>query len=336
MKIVVVGSGSWGSALAQVLADNQQDVIIYSINKQQVEDINNLHQNPSILPNVMLNPSLKATLDINVVKDADVIVLSVPSFAIVDIVKEINKLVNKKVIVVNTAKGFHPETSNRLSIEIRNNMDKDKLSSVVSLIGPSHAEEVGVRLLTLINAVSLNIEDAKKIQSLFSNEYFRVYTSNDELGCELGVALKNIYALCSGIATGLGFGDNTRAALMTRGLSEMNRYVLSEGGKIETLLGLCGVGDLIVTCTSIHSRNFKAGQEIGKENDAQRFLKENTKTVEGINACKFLYPLAKKKGIELPIVEKIYDILFNNLKPSEAVKQLMMRDLKNEFGDYND
>lgn len=123
---------------------------------------------------------------------------------------------------------------------------------------------------------------------------------------------------------------------MTRGLSEMNRYVLSEGGKIETLLGLCGVGDLIVTCTSIHSRNFKAGQEIGKENDAQRFLKENTKTVEGINACKFLYPLAKKKGIELPIVEKIYDILFNNLKPSEAVKQLMMRDLKNEFGDYND
>ncbi len=336
MKTVVIGSGSWGSALAQVLADNNQDVMIYSINKQQVDDINQLNQNPTILPNVMLNPRIQATLDIEVVKDADIIILSIPSFAIVDTVKKLNSLVTKKVIIVNTAKGFHPETSNRLSVEIRNHMDKTKLSSVVSLIGPSHAEEVGIRLLTLINAVSLNIEDAKIIQSLFSNDYFRVYTSTDELGCELGVALKNIYALCSGIASGLGFGDNTRAALMTRGLSEMRRYVLNEGGKMETLLGLCGVGDLIVTCTSIHSRNFKAGEEIGKRNEAQSFLAENTKTVEGINACKFLYPLAKKKGVELPIVEKIYDVLFNQLKPSDAVKQLMMRNLKNEFGDYND
>lgn len=336
MKTVVVGSGSWGSALAQVLADNNQDVIIYSINEEQVNDINTLHQNPSILPDVNLNPNVKATLDINVLADADVIVLSIPSFAIVDTVKKINEIVTKKVIIVNTAKGFHPETKNRLSIEIRNNMDASKLSSVVSLIGPSHAEEVGIRLLTLINAVSLNEEDAKIIQNLFSNEYFRVYTSCDEIGCELGVALKNIYALCSGIASGLGFGDNTRAALMTRGLTEMRRYVIHEGGKMETLLGLCGVGDLIVTCTSIHSRNFKAGYEIGRRNEADSFLKENIKTVEGINACKFLYPLAKEKNIELPIVEKIYEILFESLLPSDAVKQLMMRDLKNEFGAYND
>lgn len=334
MKTVVIGSGSWGSALAQVLQDNDNDVILYSISASQVNAINTLHENPEVLPGVVLNPKLKATLDIEVVKEADVIVLSVPSFAIVDVVKQINELIHKKVIIVNTAKGFHPETKNRLSVEIRKHIDAEKLSSVVSLIGPSHAEEVARKLLTLINAVSLKEEDAKVIQQLFSNGYFRVYTSNDEVGCELGVALKNIMALCAGIVQGLGYGDNTRAALMTRGLTEMSRYILKQNGKLETLLGLCGVGDLIVTCTSVHSRNFTAGKSIGEQNDATLFLKENTKTVEGINACKFLAPLAKAQNIEMPIVEKMYQILFENLKPKDAMKQLMMRDLKEEFGSY--
>lgn len=334
MKTVVIGSGSWGTALAQVLDDNQQDVIIYSISEEQVNAINFNHSNP-ILPGVTLNPKLKATLDINVVKDADIILLAVPSSAIVGIVQQIVPLLEKKVIVVNTAKGFHPATKQRLSVEIRNHFDASKLSSVVSLIGPSHAEEVARKILTLINAVSSNEQDATIIQKLFSNHYFRVYTSNDEVGCELGVALKNIIALCSGMIHGLGYGDNTRAALMTRGLSEMSRYILKENGKLETLLGLCGVGDLIVTCTSVHSRNFMAGKCIGERNDAAQYLLENTKTVEGINACKYLYILAKEKNIEMPIVEKMYAILFEGLKPKDAVTQLMLRDLKMEFGSYD-
>lgn len=334
MKTVVIGSGSWGTALAQVLQDNEKDVILYSIHPHQVNEINTLHTNSTVLKDVTLHPDLKATTDIQVVKDADIILLAIPSFAIVDVVKQINPIIEKKVIIVNTAKGFHPATKQRLSTEIRNHFDKTKLSSVVSLIGPSHAEEVAIRLLTLINAVSLNQEDAKTIQQLFSNEYFRVYTSNDEIGCELGVALKNIMALCSGVIAGLGYGDNTRAALMTRGLSEMSRYVLKQNGRLETLLGLCGVGDLIVTCTSVHSRNFEAGRMIGQYNDAKRFLVENTKTVEGINACKFLYPLAKQQQIEMPIVEKMYAVLFEDLAPKDAMKQLMMRDLKEEFGSY--
>lgn len=334
MKTVIIGSGSWGSALAQVLADNNKEVYLYSIHEKQAHEINTLHTNESVLPNVKLNKNIIATTDLNIVADADVIVLSIPSSAVIDVVKNISKLVLKKVIVVNTAKGFHPETRNRLSIEIRNYFDSAKLSSVVSLIGPSHAEEVAIRLLTAINAVSLNEYDAKIIQKLFSNSYFRVYTSTDEIGCELGVALKNIMALCSGIVAGLGYGDNTRAALITRGLSEMSRYILAQGGKLETLLGLCGVGDLVVTCTSVHSRNFQAGKIIGERNEAKTFLATNTKTVEGINACYFLVPLAKEANIEMPIAEKVYEILFENLNPKEAISQLMTRDLKTESGGY--
>lgn len=334
MKIAIIGSGSWGSALAQVLADNQQEVILYSIHEEQVNEINQFHTNESVLKGVVLNNKIKATANLNVVQDADVILLSVPSGAIIDVVKQILSLVEKKVIIVNTAKGFYPKTQQRLSVEIRNHFNPEKLSSVVSLIGPSHAEEVSLRLLTAINAVSLNEEDAKIIQKLFSNTYFRVYTSTDEVGCELGVALKNVMALCSGILTGLGYGDNARAALITRGLSEMSRYILNENGKLETLLGLCGVGDLVVTCTSEHSRNFQAGKIIGERNEASQFLKENRKTVEGINACYYLAPLAKQKQIEMPIVEKVYDILFNQLLPKDAVLQLMARDLKTESGGY--
>lgn len=231
MKAVVVGSGSWGTGLAQVLCDNNEDVMIYGNCESEIRDINENHQNAKYFAGVELNPALKATTDIQVVKDADVIVLSIPTIAVESVCKEIDALLDHKVVVVNTSKGFHPETFDRMSDVIRRNISAEHLSSVVSLIGPSHAEEVVIRMLTTICAVSLKEADAQKIQKLFSNDYLRIYTGTDEIGSEIGVAVKNAIALASGVLYGLGYGDNTRAALITRGLMEMTRYGVALGGK---------------------------------------------------------------------------------------------------------
>lgn len=331
MKIVVIGSGSWGTGLAQVLCDNKEDVIIYGNCESEILDIQNNHKNSKYFEDVELNPNLYATTDINVVKDADVIVLSVPTIAIESVCKEVDALLDHKVIVVNTSKGFHPETFERMSEVIRKNISPDHLSSVVSLIGPSHAEEVVIRMLTTICAVSLNEEDAQKIQKLFSNDYLRIYTGTDEIGSEVGVAVKNAIALASGVLYGLGYGDNTRAALITRGLMEMTRYGVALGGRQETFMGLTGIGDLIVTCTSKHSRNFQAGYEIGKHNSAKYFWENNTKTVEGVRTAKAVYENAKRLGIDMPIVNEIYRVMFEDKNPEDSAKDLMLRDLKAEI-----
>lgn len=331
MKTVVIGSGSWGTGLAQVLCDNKEDVIIYGNCESEILDIQNNHKNSKYFEDVELNPNLCATTDINVVKDADVIVLSVPTIAIESVCKEVDALLDHKVIVVNTSKGFHPETFERMSEVIRKNISPDHLSSVVSLIGPSHAEEVVIRMLTTICAVSLNEEDAQKIQKLFSNDYLRIYTGTDEIGSEVGVAVKNAIALASGVLYGLGYGDNTRAALITRGLMEMTRYGVALGGRQETFMGLTGIGDLIVTCTSKHSRNFQAGYEIGKHNSAKYFWENNTKTVEGVRTAKAVYENAKRLGIDMPIVNEIYRVMFEDKNPEDSAKDLMLRDLKAEI-----
>ena len=306
MKAVVVGSGSWGTGLAQVLCDNNEDVMIYGNCESEIRDINENHQNAKYFAGVELNPALKATTDIQVVKDAD-------------------------VIVVNTSKGFHPETFDRMSDVIRRNISAEHLSSVVSLIGPSHAEEVVIRMLTTICAVSLKEADAQKIQKLFSNDYLRIYTGTDEIGSEIGVAVKNAIALASGVLYGLGYGDNTRAALITRGLMEMTRYGVALGGKKETFMGLTGIGDLIVTCTSKHSRNFQAGYDIGKHNSAKYFWDNNTKTVEGVRTAKAVHENAKRLGIDMPIVNEIYQVLFEDKNPEDSARDLMLRDLKSEI-----
>ena len=330
MKTVVIGSGSWGTALAQVLCDNGQDVIIYGNCREQIEDIEQNHRNSMFFEDVQLHPDLHATLEVEVVADADIIVLSVPTIAIESVCRQIDPLLKKPVIVVNTSKGFHPETNERISEVIRRFISPAHLHSVVSLIGPSHAEEVVIRLLTAICAVSLNDDDAKVIQELFSNDYLRVYTGNDEIGSETGVALKNAIAVASGVLSGLGYGDNTRAALMTRGLAEMIRFGVAMGGKAETFIGLTGIGDLIVTCSSRHSRNFQAGYEIGKANDAQAFWKYNKKTVEGVRTAKVVHELAEKMGIEMPIVNEIYSVLYEGKDPKRSARDLMLRDLKPE------
>lgn len=331
MKIVVIGSGSWGTGLAQVLCDNKKDVIIYGNCESEINDIEQNHRNSKFFDDVKINPELHATTDISVVKNADIIVLTVPTIAIESICQQINPLIKEKTIIVNASKGFHPKTSERMSCVIRNNISREKLSSVVSLIGPSHAEEVVIRMLTTICAVSLNEDDAKIVQQTFSNNYFRVYTGTDEIGSEVGAALKNAVAVASGVLYGLGYGDNTRAALITRGLMEITRFGIALGGKQETFMGLTGMGDLIVTCTSKHSRNFQAGYEIGKANTSKIFWDTNTKTVEGVRTAKAVHELATKMNIEMPIIFNIYKILYEGKKPSESATDLMMRDLKSEI-----
>lgn len=331
MKTVVIGSGSWGTALAQVLQDNEQEVLIYGINEAEVQDINENHKNSKYFNDVCLNENLKATSDLSCVKDADIVLLAVPTIAIEPICLQIDALLTKKTIIINVSKGFHPETNERMSEVIRRCICEEHLSSVVSLIGPSHAEEVVIRLLTTIDAVSLNAEDAKLVQRLFSNNYLRIYTGTDEVGSELGVAIKNVMAIASGILSGLGYQDNTRAALITRGLQEMIRYGVYLGGKQETFMGLTGIGDLIVTCTSVHSRNFEAGYKIGKDNSVTDFFERNTKTVEGVRTAKIVHRVAKEHNIEMPICEEVYQILFNGKEPKTCANYLMLRELKEEF-----
>ncbi|WP_159648517.1 NAD(P)H-dependent glycerol-3-phosphate dehydrogenase [Erysipelothrix aquatica] len=330
MKIGIIGSGSWGTALGQVLADNQHEVLIWGRKLDEVVDIHLYSQNETYFPGIKLNESLDATQDFEEVENADVVLLAVPTSAVEEVAKRLNETLTRPVTIINVAKGFHPETHELLIDVIERVVDADKRLGVVSLIGPSHAEEVVLRDLTTINAVSLNQDAAELVQNLFSNDYFRVYTNNDVIGAQVGVAIKNIIAIASGCLQGLDYGDNARAALMTRGLAEMTRFGVALGGEAETFLGLCGVGDLIVTATSQHSRNFQAGFMIGKNNSAQAFFDTNDKTVEGVFAAKVVHNMAKSMNVSMPITEEVYKVVFEGKEPVTAIRELMQRDLKAE------
>ena len=332
MRIAIIGTGTWGTALAQVLVDNGHQVMMYGNTPSQVDDIQKHHQNTRYFGNdVVLSKKIKATSDLQqAVKSKRIILIAVPTNAVRPVLESIAPLLLHKVTIINTAKGFDPATNQRMSELIREVIPKDKRKAIVSLIGPSHAEEVILRNLTAITATSLDIREARLVQTLFSNTYFRVYTNKDEIGAEIGVAMKNAIAIASGILAGLGYGDNARAALITRGLTEMVRFGRHLGGQMKTYLGLTGLGDLIVTCNSLHSRNFMAGYQIGKEDTSKSFLATNVSTVEGIRAAKTIYILAKANQIEVPIVEAIYRVLYEDAKPSELIAKLMVRPLKAE------
>lgn len=333
MNIAIIGSGTWGTALGQVLIDNGHKVIIYGNCEDQIIDINENHKNSFYFGDKIELPlTLRATLDIEeAITPSDVIVLSVPTVALRSVLKQMKPyLGTKKRIFINTAKGFEMESNYTMTRVIQEVIPASNRYSVVSLIGPSHAEEVIVRDLTCISATCFDEHLGKTVADMFSNHYFRVYTNTDVIGAEIGVAMKNAVALASGILEGLGYGDNARAALCTRGLAEIVRFGVASGGKLETYLGLTGIGDLVVTCYSFHSRNFQAGLEIGKANSAKEFLENNKKTVEGINTVKIIHKLAAAKNIELPIIYCLHLILFEGKKPSEAVHYLMSRPLKKE------
>jgi glycerol-3-phosphate dehydrogenase (NAD(P)+) len=331
-KITILGAGSWGTALALVLADNGIQVTLYSKDAKVCDEINQKHTNSKYFDGVFLLPSsIVATCELSqAFNDTQLILLSVPSSSVRSMVSSIVPFIKTKTLIINTAKGFDPLTNDRLSETIRRLIPKKLLLGVVSLIGPSHAEEVINRQLTLVSAVSKYGPLAEKISQLFSNEYFRVYIQKDEIGSEVGSALKNVIAIASGVVTGLKLGDNARAALVTRGLTELMQLGKVLGGKLKTLAGLTGLGDLIVTCYSKHSRNYQAGIKIGKDNSADTFLATNQKTVEGVAFAKIAHQLAKKHRLKLPIIEAVYAVLFDKKRPSDLIKTLMNRPLKVE------
>lgn len=333
MKIGVLGTGSWATALSQVLVDNGYDVMMYGIDQEEIDDINTNHKNSKYFKDVKIEDKIIATNNLeNAIADADYILITVPTSVVRSILEKVKPLLTKKVTIINASKGFDLTTKKRISETIREVLGDNYRKEIVSLIGPSHAEEVIIRQLTTVCSVSLDIDVAKDVQELFSNIYFRVYSHQDEIGAEYGVALKNVIAIAAGAIHGLGYGDNTRAALMTRGLAEMTRFGVRKGGLPETYLGLTGIGDLIVTCSSQHSRNFMAGYEIGLADSAEQFMKNNRKTVEGIRTCKVIYEDYREnyRDMDMPIIEAIYAVLYRGVKPSQAIQVLMLRELKQE------
>ena len=332
MQVLIIGTGTWGTALAQTLGDNGHDVLLYGNDQNQIDDINNHHQNRRYFgPDIILPTTIKATHDLTTaLGNRPIVILAVPTTAFRSVVQQIAKIVKNKKIYVNTAKGLEKNTDKRMSEIFYEEMPEKLAYPLVSLLGPSHAEEVILRQLTAITATSRDLRISRKVQTLFSNQYFRVYTNKDEVGAELGAALKNAIAIASGILAGQGYGDNARAALITRGLKEIADYASYFGAQHSTFMGLSGIGDLIVTCTSHHSRNFMAGFNIGQKDEAATFLLENQMTVEGIKTVEVVYHVAKKIKLEMPIINAIYAVLFENVKPSKIIFQLMFRPLKDE------
>lgn len=333
MKVAILGSGAWGTALGNVLSDNKHEVLIYGINENEVNDINLNHKNSKFFNETILNASLKATTSISYcLKDflPEVILLAVPSSSLVSVCEQIKNYSAGDTLIINVAKGLDGTTFSPLSDTIKKALEGYAYKDVVTLIGPSFALEVANKEFTLISAVSKNLTYAEIVQKMFSNQYFRVYTNDDEIGAQYGACIKNVIAIASGICSGLGFQDNARAALITRGLHEMTKFGVYKGGKKETYLGLTGIGDLFLTCTSFKSRNFSFGYAIGQANDATEVLKNNSKTVEGVKACAYLYKACQEYHVEMPIVAGVYHVLFEKKSPREEIISLMNRDLKRE------
>lgn len=328
-KISVIGSGSWGTAIASTLAHKGHEVMLWSYLKEEYEMLKEYKEHKNFLPGIILPDNVRYTNSIEeAVKKSEIIVIATPSFAVRSTVMEVKKYYDDQT-VVSIAKGFEDKTLLCLSKVIEEELNPRK--KVCVLCGPSHAEEVGKKMATTLVAASEDINIANEIQDVFMCEYLRIYTSTDIIGVQLGGALKNVISLCVGIADGLGYGDNLKAALMTRGMAEIIRLGVAMGGKIETFSGLTGMGDLIVTCTSMHSRNRRAGILIGKGVSPKEAQKEVGMVVEGIIACESAYTLSKKYNIEMPIVEEAYDVLYNNADVKESMNNLMMRDKKSEI-----
>lgn len=330
MKVAVIGSGSWGTALAQVLADNSHDVLLYGRDEEVVRGINSTHQNGKYFPGFALSGRIEGIHDLARVRPADAVLMAVPVKAMEQMSWDVDRHVDHPVTWINVAKGLFPGTNERMSQVIRRCAQPGHVRGIVSLIGPSFAREVMERRETLIDAASEDPDASAMVQKMFSNEYFRVYTLDDLTGAETASSLKNVMALATGMADGLGMGSNSKAALITRGLAEMTRFGVALGGKPSTFLGLSGAGDLVLTCTSTQSRNFSAGKWIGQDDSAENFWKKNTRTVEGVGTVKAVYEYSRKLSIEMPITEAMNRVLYHGAKPSECVRQLMNRSLKAE------
>ncbi len=330
MKVGVLGAGSFGTTLALVLNSNNHDVTCWSFEKETVDDIDSTGINKKFLPGVEIPKSINFTTNLNeTAYDKDVIVVAVPSQAVRETVVKLENNFNPESIWVNVAKGIENNTLFRIS-QVLHDAGKLPKENIAVLYGPSHAEEVSRKVPTAIVAASESLETAEKIQKLFMTDYFRVYASQDVIGVELGGSLKNIIALAAGICDGANFGDNTKAALITRGLVEINRMGVKMGANPSTFAGLSGLGDLVVTCMSQHSRNRYVGEQIGKGRKLEEILEEMSMVAEGVKTTKSAYDLSIKDSIEMPITEQVYKTLFENKPPIEAMKDLMTRESKIE------
>ncbi|WP_347352254.1 NAD(P)H-dependent glycerol-3-phosphate dehydrogenase [Acetoanaerobium noterae] len=329
--ICIMGAGSWGSALALLLNNNGHKVNLYVRNESQANEMINTNKNSKYLGDIIIPSEINIFTDLDsATKDASVIVLAVSSQATRAAVLSLQNKISSKVILVNVSKGLEKGTNKRISEVVGELLPSN---SFVVLSGPSHAEEVAVKMPTTVVAASENIEAAEYIQDIFSSEFFRVYTNPDVIGVELGGALKNIIAFGSGIIDGLGYGDNTKAGIMTRGLAEIARLGVALGADISTFAGLSGIGDLIVTCTSMHSRNRRAGIMIGQGKTLEETLAEIQMVVEGITATEVAYNLALEKNIDMPITAEIYKVLYEGKDIKETIKSLMTRTKKHETED---
>ncbi len=327
-NIAVIGGGSWGTALAITLSDKGHNVRIWDIDGEQVENLKKDRENKRYLPGIPFGETLNAVESVGkAIKDADIVLFSAPTQVFRSAFTNALPFLRDDMIIVNVAKGIEQKTLMRISEiaeEIKPNV------KFVALSGPSHAEEVGKKLPTVVVAASKQIELAEEIQDVFITDRFRVYTAEDVIGVELGGAIKNSIALGAGISDGMGFGDNAKAALMARGIAEMNRLGLALGADMQTFAGLTGVGDLIVTCTSMHSRNRRCGILIGEGMTPSEATKEVKMVVEGMFTTEALYGLAQKAGVEMPIIEGIYKVINGEITALEVVGTLMGRDRKSE------
>lgn len=327
-KVGIMGAGSWGTAISWLLTNNGHEVTVWSIDAKEVEMLDREREHKSKLPGVKLQDSIRFTNEIREgIEGKDFVVLAVPSPFTRSTAQRMCPYVKEGQILVNVAKGIEEKTLMTLSEQIEEEVPQ---ADVAVLSGPSHAEEVGKGLPTTCVVGAKTRETAEYLQKAFMSEVFRVYTSPDIKGIELGGSLKNVIALAAGIADGLGYGDNTKAALITRGIAEIARLGVKMGGKIETFTGLTGIGDLIVTCASVHSRNRKAGYLIGQGRTMQEAMDEVKMVVEGVYSAKAAKQLARQYQISMPIVEQVNQVLFEGKSPAEAVKELMLRDRKEE------
>jgi len=330
-KISVIGSGGWGIALTILLHKNGHDLTIWSFDKKEAEELKKIRQNKTKLPNILLPEDVKVTDDLKeAVDDKDILILAVPSKAIRSVSKSLKDIIKDNQIIVNVAKGLEEDTLETMTDIIEEEL-KDKNPKVAVLSGPSHAEEVGRGIPTTCVVSAHNKELTLYLQNIFMNPSFRVYTSPDMLGVEIGGALKNVIALAAGIADGLNYGDNTKAALITRGIKEISALGVAMGGEQSTFYGLTGLGDLIVTCASMHSRNRRAGILLGQGKTLDEAIKEVNMVVEGVYSAKSALMAAKKYNVEIPIIEQVNAVLFENKNAAEAVNELMIRDKKLEI-----
>ena len=328
MKAAVVGSGAWGTALAIRLCKNGHDVTMWTFEKELIPEMEATRRNPR-LPGAVLPDSLKISGDYACVKGCKLVVMASPSFPARSVGAGVAPYIDEDAVLVSVTKGLEAGTHKRMSEVVAETTGRE----VVALTGPSHAEEVSIDVPTGLLAACKNQQMAEFVQDAFMADTLRVYTSPDPVGAELGAALKNVIALCAGITDGLGCGDNTKAMLMTRGLTETARLGVSLGAQKDTFAGLAGVGDLIVTCTSMHSRNRRAGILIGQGKTAKQALDEVGAVVEGYYAAQSAWELCQKQGVEMPILQAAYQVLYHDVPAREAFSALLVRPRKAETED---